>query len=465
VKKTFHKKLVALGCVVFLVVSATSQTFKTLHLFTGYPNDGAEPSASLILSGSTLYGTTSVGGTDDNGTVFKVNTDGTGFTNIYSFSLMVSGTNGDGANPTANLILSGSTLYGTANGGGTDGNGTVFKFNTDGTVFTNLHSFIGYPSEGATPNCGLVLSGNMLYGTTTSGGSSDAGTVFAIKTNGSGFTNLYSFTGGNDGGFPTAGLILSGNTLYGTAVFGGSVNYGAVFAIKTNGSGFTNLYSFTGGDDGVYPNAGLILSGNTLYGTASRGSDFGYGSVFSFNIKSMMFTNVSPFTDGNGAPYLEGAYPLGGLILSGNTLYGSASGDDVRGYGTLFAIRTNGTSFTNIYNFTDGNDGANPSASLVLSGNTLYGTAVFGGSGANGTVFSLSFAPSLTITRSGTNVIVEWPTNLAGFNYTGFTLQSKTNIVSTTIWSTVSRKPVVVNGQDVVTNSISGTRRFFRLIQ
>src|SRR6185436_1302472 len=122
-------------------------------------------------------------------------------------------TNSDGATPVAGLILSGNTLYGTAHNGGNAGFGTLFAINTDGTGFTNLHTFTGI-SDGANPSAGLVLSGNTLYGAAKRGGSSGAGTVFAVNTNGTGFTTLHSFNGGSDGINPYAGLILSGNTLY-----------------------------------------------------------------------------------------------------------------------------------------------------------------------------------------------------------------------------------------------------------
>ena len=88
-----------------------------------------------------------------------------------------------------------------------------------------------------------------------------------------------------------------------------------------------------------------------------------------------------------------------------------------------------------------------------------------GGSSGNGTVFSLSFAPQLTIIPSGANVILTWPTNVAGFDYTGYTLQSTTNLVSSAVWTTNSPAPVVVNGQNTVTNPISGTQQFYRLSQ
>src|SRR5450759_1906199 len=151
------------------------------------------------------------------------------FTNLHSFTATFgpNSTNSDGARPYAGLILSGNTLYGTAYYGGSSGYGTVFAVNTNGTIFTNLHSF-NY-SDGAYPQAGLILSGNTLYGTASGGGSSGNGTVFAVSTNGTGFTNLHSFTAtsgslytNSDGATPYAGLILSGNTLYGTASSGGS---------------------------------------------------------------------------------------------------------------------------------------------------------------------------------------------------------------------------------------------------
>jgi len=100
---------------------------------------------------------------------------------------------------------------------------------------------------------------------------------------------------------------------------------------------------------------------------------------------------------------------------------------------------------------------------LILSGNTLYGTAGAGGSGGSGTIFSISLPvspPHLTITPSGVNIILTWPTN-----GTGFTLQSNTNLVSPVVWTTVSPGPVVTDGQNTVTNPISGTQQFFRLSQ
>src|SRR5207247_10710665 len=98
-------------------------------------------------------------------------------------------------------------------------------------------------------------------------------------------------------------------------------------------------------------------------------------------------------------------------------------------------------------------------------GNTLYGTAAVAGSSGRGTVFSLSFRPQLTITPSGAYVILTWPTNVAGFDYTGYTLQSTTNLASPAVWTAVAPGPVVIDGQNAVTNLISGTQQFYRLSQ
>jgi len=340
------------------------------------------------------------------------------FTTLHSFTTTsgsegYNGTNRDGAHPFLGLLISGNTLYGAAQVGGSSGLGTVFAVNTNGTGFTTLYCFtatsgangnysLGTNSDGAAPNAGLILSGNTLYGTTQSGGGSGWGTVFAVNTNGTGFRTLHSFaaTSGSAGGYgvnrdgagPIAGLLLSGNTLYGTAQYGGSSGNGTVFAIKTDGTGFTNLHNFTatagstGGygtnRDGANPVGGLILSGNTLYGTTVGGGSSAGGTVFAINTDGTGFTNLHIFT------FNDGAYPWDRLILSGNTLYGTAAVGS-SGRGTVFAMKTDGTGFTNLHNFTF-NDGSRPRAGLILSGNTLYGTAYDGGTSGNGTVFAVN---------------------------------------------------------------------------
>jgi uncharacterized repeat protein (TIGR03803 family) len=471
--------------IVATVETSHAQTFATLRNFSPtslapHTNDGGYYSdAGLLLSSNRLYGVTMFGGTGGNGTVFALNTDGTGFTNLHRFGVTTGGGlpnvfNSDGVNPQSDLILSGDTLYGTAPYGGTNGYGTLFAVKIDGTGFTVLHTFTvesggGTNTDGASPFGGLLLSSNTLFGTTTYGGNYKNGTVFSVSIDGTGFVNLHSFNGG-DGATPFGGLVLSSNTLFGTTMGGGRSGNGTVFALSTDGTTFTNLHHFTV-REGASPFAGLLLSHNTLYGTIIN-NPFGNGAVFAVSTDGRSFTNLHTFIKS------EGYGPQGRLILSGNTLYGTTTHggqSGVDGRGTLFAVNTDGTGFTNLYKFTPtvgtqgdfgtNSDGGFPVGGLILSGNTLFGTTDLGGVNGSGTIFALSFTPQLTLSPSGPNLVFAWPTNYAGFDYTGYTLQSSTELGSSTVWTTNSTSPVVVNGRNTVTNQISGTQQFFRLSQ
>ena len=210
-----------------------------------------------------------------------------------------------------------------------------------------------------------------------------------------------------------------------------------------------------------------MLSGSTLYGTALLGGTNRTGTVFAVNTDGTGFRTLHIFTATNAPRHTnsDGAAPYAGLILSGNTLYGAACAGGSSGKGTVFAVNTDGTGFTTLHSFTGGRDGATPYAGLMLSGNTFYGRRIMAALTAMVTVFSLSFRPQLTIRSSETNLILTWPTNYAGFDYTGYTLQCTTSLGPSAVWATNSPAPVVVNGQNVVTNSITGTQQFFRLTQ
>jgi uncharacterized repeat protein (TIGR03803 family) len=519
-RNPFFVLAVALGLGLFLASQAKAQTFTTLHSFAAgntnssgvYTNsDGAGPSGRLVLLDGFLYGTTPVpGGTNGSGTIFKINTDGTRFTNLYTFTATVGntgssgrGTNSDGAGSGGLLPLSENAFYGAAGSGGANGNGTVFRINMDGTGFTNLYSLsagntnlsgVYTNSDGAGPSVSLILSGDTLYGTAVAGGANGNGAVFKIKSDGTGFTNLYSFSasatnslgaGTNSDGIGPGVLIASGSILYGTAWQGGSAGGGTVFAVDTDGNSFTNLHNFTGHfSDGIYPTSGVIISGNTLYGTTIEGGGSGGGgTVFSLFTNGTGFTNLHHFTSTNLIVFYpretnsDGLYPVGGLVLSNATLYGTTIMGGASGSGTVYALNTNGTGFATLHHFdatvgSDGiyhdgtnSDGYNSESTLVLSGDTLYGSAFEGGTGGNGTVFSILFPPQLAITSLGTNVILSWPTNVGGLDYSGYTLQSTTNLIPPTAWTAVSPPSVVVNGANTVSNGISGAMQYYRLIR
>jgi uncharacterized repeat protein (TIGR03803 family) len=350
------------------------------------------------VSGQVLYGTTVVGGSSNWGTIFALNTDGTGFTTLHSFT-----GEDDGGYPYSILVLSSNTLYGTTTAWAGAVGGTAFKINTDGTEFNTLHRF-----QDTVAWAGMILSGTTLYGQTGAGNSSDWGTVFSIQTDGTNFANLYNFTGGEDGARPTS-LLLVNDVLYGTTLVGGlplesgvGANNGVIFKLNTNGTGFKPLHVFNAGSFGA--TAALVASGSIFYGTSPQAGAFGRGTVFTMN--------------------------------------------------------TDGTGFTNLYNF-GGRDGEFSFNGLVLSGNTLYGTTG-GGTNRDGTVFALSLpsAPQLTVRPYSSGVVISWPTNSPNL-----VLQATTDLGPSGEWIPVSAKPVLINGANVVTNFFSSKQQFFRLSQ
>jgi uncharacterized repeat protein (TIGR03803 family) len=454
---------------------ASAQVFNNLHNLA--LRDGSGPFANLIVSSNTLYGTAHKyggGSGGGSGSIFRLNTDGSGFTNLHTFS----GTAPEGGNLAAALVLSGKTLYTTATFGGSSNYGCIVAIGIDGSGLTNVYNFSAplgpFPTtnlDGADPSTGLILSGGTLYGLASGGGQHGWGTAFAVSTNGTGFTNLHSFTS-TDGQNPASDLMLSGGTLFGATAAGGATHYGTLYRMGTNGADYTNFYSFpadSGPDrtnyEGVFPACSLVLLGTNLYGTASEGGDFGGGTVFMIDTNGTALTTLHAFAITNGITGTNsgGARPQSGLTLAGNVLYGTTFAGGTSGNGTVFKINTDGSGFTTLYNFSATNgmgtngvgggtnfDGAHPVGGLLLSGGTLYGTASEGGTAGFGTVFSISFPPTLTIALAGTNAIVTWPTNVTGFN-----LESATNLPSA-IWNPVT-------GQYSVTNPISGRQKFYRL--
>jgi uncharacterized repeat protein (TIGR03803 family) len=362
--------------------------FNVLHTFTGGATDGIGPNGSLILSGSTLYGMTNSGGTAGSGTVFKINTNGTGFSLLHSFA----GGTTDGSNPYDSLTLSGSTLYGMTQTGGTANSGTIFKIGTDGTGFGLLQSFTGTggAAPGSTPHGSLIIDGSTLYGMTSAGGSSNKGTVFQVGTNGSGYSVVHTFTGGTtDGSGPNGSLIQSGTTLYGMTSAGGNFsNDGTVFKVETSGSGFGLLYTFTGSlspTDGRTPQGSLLLSGTTLYGMTNRGNIFDEGTVFKIGTNGTGYNRLKSFTTSS-----DGMFPNGSLIQSGSSLYGMTTGNFGCCLGTVFKMATDGTTYNVIHTFDLASGGGyGPFGSLIQSGSTFYGMTR-GGTGS-GTIFALTF--------------------------------------------------------------------------
>jgi len=362
----------------------------------GNPNQsGATPNASLILgSDGFLYGTTSSAGGRNNGTVFKLNRDGTGYIVLHSFTGI------DGRMPQVALLsASDGKLYGTTFAGGSNEFGIVFRLNRDGTDYSVLHNFAG--TDGRYPQAGLLqASDGFLYGTTSAGGTNDVGTIFKLSTNGTGYRLLYCFAG-TDGTSPYGRLIQgSDGLLYGTTYQGGLSNLGTIFKLGADGGGYTTMHNFAKEwlgytVSGYNPKAGLVqggdgkLYGTTVYGGGTRPDQF--GTVFKINSDGTDFGVLGSFVSG-GLPF--GLYPEAELVLGydGN-LYGTTSQTGLTGFtGTVFRVTSNGISVAVLHHFsTTGHDGTFPTAGLVQDLNgVLYGTTSQGGVNGVGTVFKVN---------------------------------------------------------------------------
>jgi uncharacterized repeat protein (TIGR03803 family) len=532
------------GCV-FQVSPAGG--FNLLYDFGGV--DGCGPIGTLIQGAdANLYGTTLGGGTNDAGTIFQITTNGA-FTSLYSFVNTSTGfptTQG----PFAGLAQgSNGNLYGATLGGG-DGFGTIFMMTTN-EVLTSLYSFPGGGGDGAYPRAALFADTNgSIYGTTREGGTNGNGAIFQIA--GSGLLSaLYSFTNGSDGANPFATLVPDANgDLWGTTsddfpLTNGVAPYGTVFRITTNGT-LTTIYTFTNGIDGATPvdgvirgfdgnfygtcisntffritpggaftnlylfNAGAVALGplleandNNFYGTTSEGTIFkmtpegvysviykiangsfygaliqgadgnlygtstaGNGTVFRLTLPNT-FTNLYSFTNG-----MDGATPLAGLLqASDGNFYGTTSAGGLNGNGTVFRIRSTG-SFQALYSFSSedefgfNNDGAYPAASLIQDADgDFYGVAEEGGQFGTGTVFKLTLTPPappefLSATESAGTLNFIWSAE-AGSQYQ---LQYTTNLAQTTwtnLGAVMSATGSIVAGSDV---SPADAQRFYRVL-
>jgi uncharacterized repeat protein (TIGR03803 family) len=301
--------------------------FTNLHSFAN-GSDGAVPYAGLVEGADGyFYGTTASGGASNYGTVFRISAS-VGLTNLHSFA------GGDGVWPYAALSLGDDgNFYGATVYGGANNTGTVFQIGTNGS-FATVHDFS--VSDGVRPYAGLARGDDGdFYGTTVSGGANNAGTVFRVSSAGN-FTNLYSFSGGDDGAASFAGLIAGGDgNFYGVTTQGGANNWGTVFRIAPRG-GFTNLYSFMGGNDGGFAFGKLAAaSDGNFYGTTFYGGAGNHGTVFRIS-PAGSFTNLYAFSGGS-----DGAAPFAGLVLaSDGNLYGTTVSGGV-GFGTIFRIVLN----------------------------------------------------------------------------------------------------------------------------
>jgi uncharacterized repeat protein (TIGR03803 family) len=364
---------VAAGVLTFAEAASPPSQFDVLHAFA---SQGAiNPSASLIqATDGNFYGTTSSGDASGNGTVFRMIPGGT-VTVLHAFA----GGTTDGANPQAALIqATDGNFYGTTSSGGPSDNGTVFRMTPSGTV-TILHAFAGGTTDGANPRAALIQAtdGN-FYGTTSSGGTFAFGTVFRM-TPGGALTILYAFTDGLTGGVPGApyaSLIqATDGDFYGTTVAfqGIHVAYGTIFKMTPGGTvavlnDLASYASLIQATDGNF--YGTTVSGllSPQEWTAFKMTSSGTVTILASNVGAGQAALVQA-TDGN--------------------FYGTSEGGGAFSSGTAFQMTPSG-SITVLHAFTGGADGASPAASLIqATDGDFYGTTYSGGASGTGVVFRL----------------------------------------------------------------------------
>lgn len=431
----------------------TNVNFASLWSFDG--TNGEDPQSGLVqATDGNFYGTTASDNTT-NGTIFQMTPSG-GFRSLIIFN----GTNG--ANPRGTLILGhDGYLYGTAYAKGTNGFGTLFQATTNGSL-TNLYSFSflggGYPIGSLVQD-----QAGDLFGTTSLGGTNAGGTVFELTTGGV-FQTLVSFgLSGSGGDSPYAGLVQSPDgSYYGTTSSGGTNDDGTVFRVQMDGTQAT-LISFNQ-TNGASPYSGLVFGPDgQLYGTTLNGGLYGYGTVFKLSTNGLLRTLVS-FNNTNGAN------PQAGLIFGADgNLYGTttAGGDlsvQPNGHGTVFETDTNGNLSTLV--LFNGTNGDSPQGNLIQAQDgTFYGTTANGGTNGVGTIFRFSLIPSalpqfLSIVSAGQTVTFSWSANMQK----SYQILYKTNL-NQPAWGNLNGSVMATNPIMTTVDTItSDPQRFYQIL-
>src|SRR3990172_5654333 len=222
----------------------------------------------------------------------------------------------NGSSPRGSLISDGTFLYAMTLSGGTNDMGVIFKIKPDGTGFAKLLDFAG--ANGYSPLGSLISDGTFLYAMTSGGGTNGIGTIFKIKPDGTGYIKLLDFNNTN-GSNPYGSLISDGTFLYGMTKGGGINGIGTIFKIKPDGTGYADLFNFSGAADGSNARGSLISDGTFLYGMTEQGGTGTIGVAFKIKTDGTGYVKLLDFSG-----VANGRYPAGSLIIDGTFLYGMA---------------------------------------------------------------------------------------------------------------------------------------------
>ena len=340
--------------------------------------NGINPYSSMIkASNGKLYGLTLLGGANNQGVLFEYDAN----SNVYSKRFDFSSTNG--SNPRGSLMEAvNGKLYGMTQNGGVNASGVLFEYNMTNNSYSKKFDFS--PSNASSPFGSLIEASNSkLYGMTNQGGVNGLGVLFEYNTSNNVYIKKHDFSSAN-GSNPRGSLIEASNgKLYGMTVVGGASNQGVLFEYDANINSYTKKFDFSA-PNGIYPEGSLIEASNgKLYGMTSGGGTNGLGVLFEYDVNSTVYTKKYDFSTANGSN------PRGSLIeVTNGKLYGMTYGGGASNQGVLFEYDVNSNVYTKKYDFS-GNDGNNPTGSLVKANNgKLYGMTSGGGTtGFSGVLF------------------------------------------------------------------------------
>jgi uncharacterized repeat protein (TIGR03803 family) len=377
-------------------IPATQQASGNVHVLRAFDgSDGANPWGSLVIDGSTLDGRTTFGGAENNGVLFSIGTDGSAFKTLHTFT--AGSDNGSGNQPHHDsLTLDKGVLYGTTLKGGSGDNGVVFSIRRDGSGYRPLHVFKGAPLDGSQSHSDFVVVGDTLYGMTAKGGAHDDGSLFSVRTDGSQYRMLYSFDApAGDEPHGRLALTSDGASLVGMTRKGGAHGDGVVFRFDPHTSSYQVLHDFAGGAaDGATPFHGYLTRvGTVLYGMTTKGGSANAGVAFRIGENGSGFRILHTF----GVTKDDGKETKGSLELRDGYLYGESYKGGPFDDGTVFRIRIDGSDYRQLGYFGGSVTGARPYDNIAIAGDgsKLYGMTGFGGAHdpdctkAYGTIYSV----------------------------------------------------------------------------
>ena len=350
-----------------------AEVFQPIIQFDG-KSYGRAISGKLTLYNNSLFGLANYGGSNNSGTIVRIDTETNELYNEKNFSVTP-----NGSGPSGNIVNVNGIIYGTTESGGLQGGfGCLFGYNiTDGTysLLTEFNGIIGKK-----PIAGVTENDKVLYGSTRNGGALDAGTIFQFDLNSQQFKKLFDFNDVVNGYGPNSAPLYHNGNLYGTTGAGGQYSGGVLYEFNISSGVLNNLVTFDPQVTGLRPQSPLVIHENTLYGVTHSGGQ-GVGVLYKYDLTLKKFTILHNFRD-----YEGGRYPDKSLFLEGNVLWGSTSKGGVNDSGVLYSFNLEDSSFTKFYDF-EAERIKDINESLVVIDSLILGTRKRGGENSRGFLF------------------------------------------------------------------------------